>query len=39
MTAMTARDFADLVDQRRAAYGQRRRQRLYRGQGVIGAYF
>ena len=36
MTAMTAQDFGDLVDERRAEYGTRKRQRLYRGQGVIG---
>jgi hypothetical protein len=36
MTAMTARDFGDLVDQRRAEYGQQKRQRLYRGQGILG---
>jgi hypothetical protein len=36
MTAMTARHFGDLVDQRRIEYGQRKRQRLSRGQGVIG---
>jgi hypothetical protein len=36
VTAMTAQDFGDLVDQRRAEYGQLKRQRLYRGQGVIG---
>jgi hypothetical protein len=37
MTALTAQDFGDLVDRERAAYGQRRRQRLSRGgKGVIG---
>ena len=36
ITAMTAQDFGDLVDQRRTEYGQQKRQRLYRGQGVIG---
>jgi hypothetical protein len=36
ITAMTAQDFGDLVDQRRAEYGQQKRQRLYRGQGVVG---
>ena len=36
MTAMTARTFGDLADRRRAEYGRRRRQRLYRGKGVIG---
>ena len=36
MTAMTAQDLGDLVDQRRAEYGQQKRQRLYRGHGVIG---
>jgi hypothetical protein len=36
MTAMTAQDFGDLVDRRRTAYGQRTRQRLSRGRGVIG---
>lgn len=36
MTAMTARDFGDLVDQRRAEYGQQTRRRLYRGRGRVG---
>jgi hypothetical protein len=37
MTAMMAQDFGDLVDQRRAEYGQRPRKRLSRGgKGVIG---
>ena len=36
MTAMTARTFGDLADRRRAEYGRRRRQRLYRGKGVVG---
>jgi hypothetical protein len=36
MTAMTAEDFGDLVDQRRIEYGQRKRQRLSQGRGVIG---
>jgi hypothetical protein len=36
MTAMTAEDFGDLVDERRAEYGNYKRQRLYRGHGAIG---
>jgi hypothetical protein len=33
ITAMTAQDFGDLVDERRTEYGQETRQRLYRGRG------
>jgi Holliday junction resolvase-like predicted endonuclease len=36
MTAITAEAFGDLVDERRAEYGTRRRQRTYRGRGIIG---
>jgi hypothetical protein len=36
MTAMTTEDFGDLVDERRAEYGNYKRQRLYRGHGAIG---
>jgi hypothetical protein len=36
MTAMTALDAGNLIDARRAEYGTRPRQRLSRGQGVIG---
>lgn len=36
MTAMAADAFGDLVDERRAEYGTRLRQRTYRGRGVVG---
>lgn len=36
MTAMTAQDFGNLVDQRRAEYGQQTRRRSYRGRGGVG---
>jgi hypothetical protein len=36
VTAMTAQDAGDLIDERRAEYGRQPRQRLYRGRGVIG---